>query len=112
MTLYKSINDCYFLNMNNDILVSDTIKSEIYNNCIEKTKYDISLKKKLDNYKIKKDKYEDKKKILSNLRNNKISIDEELNNNSSIINFLVVETRIILGVLILLIFLIYKYILK
>jgi hypothetical protein len=112
MTLYKSINNCYLLNKNDDTLVSDSLKTELYNDCTEKTKYDISLKKKLDDYKLKKHKYKDKKKRLNKLRNNKISIDEELNNNSSIVNFLVVETRIILGVLILLIFLIYKYILK
>ena len=92
-------------------------KYELYNNCISNL---IEQENEFEDYNSKRlSENEDILDVLSvnretikTYKNKKLTLDEELINNNKTINFLVVENRITLGVILLLFFLIYKYILK
>lgn len=92
-------------------------KYNLYSNCISELNHRESQFEKYNKKKISEiDDAENvlfrKKGTLKKLKNKKLTFDEELISNKTTINFLVTENRITLGVILLLIFLIYKYILK
>ena len=117
MTISLDTKCTAFLGNNSDTVEDRDSKYKLYNNCISEV---INQEKEFENYNDKKinenviieKNYEANKKILKEYKNKKLTYDEELINNKKTINFLVIENRITLGVIILLIFLIYKYILK
>tara|TARA_R110002072_G_scaffold128691_2_gene266715 strand:- start:751 stop:1089 length:339 start_codon:yes stop_codon:yes gene_type:complete len=100
-----------------DKIIDDNTKFDLYEYCTREGKkfnhklYNINNKNS-QNLERKIHKYEKSKTTLDKLKENTQTLQEELKNNKNIINFLVIENRIIFFVILLLIFLIYKYILK
>ena len=102
---------------NSKISLDDKTKYDLYNHCMTNSKkFNTKLhhKNKKNESELNKNigNYEDNKKTLHDLKEIKQTFDEELTNNKNITQFLVIENRIIFAVIILLIFLIYRYILK
>jgi hypothetical protein len=100
-----------------DKIIDDKTKFDLYEYCTKEGQiYNEKLnninKKNFNNLDNEIKNYEESKKTLDNLKENTQTLQEELKNNKNIINFLVIENRIIFAVILLLIFLIYKYILK
>tara|TARA_Y100001980_G_C14427150_1_gene216581 strand:- start:460 stop:804 length:345 start_codon:yes stop_codon:yes gene_type:complete len=112
---HKQENECSsLLDLTTDTILGDKSKYDLHRNCMNDMNFDISkhMEEQNKKFRIKEKKYRENKHKLKRYNKKKNTFIEELNNNANIINFLVVENRIILGVIILLIFLIYKYILK
>lgn len=113
---WDDVINCDSLN-NSKISLDDKTKYDLYDHCM---KYSKDFNYELDKTNKGKQKelneviniYKTDKKTLHDLKENKETLDEELINNKNITQFLVIENRIIFAVIILLIFLIYKYILK
>ena len=100
-----------------DIKIYDKNKYDIYENCLLHNKTIINSRK--DNMNVKYDKQHVLNSQRTNLKNKMLSLEEkeltyneEFKNNKRLIKFIVLENRIIFIVILLLIFLIYKYILK
>ena len=113
---WDDVINCDSLN-NSKISLDDKTKYDLYDHCIKYSKdFNTNLhkknKKKNDDLNENINTYNQSKIKLDNLKENKVTLDEELINNKNITQFLVIENRIIFAVIILLIFLIYKYILK
>ena len=112
---HKQENECSsLLNSNSELILGDKSKYDLHRDCMNDMNFDISkhMSEQNKKFKIKEKKYRENKHKLRRYNKKKNTFIEELNNNTNIINFLVIENRIILGVIILLIFLIYNYILK
>jgi hypothetical protein len=117
MTVNFNTNCSSLLGNNSDTVDEQENKYILYNDCISQLEKTQLKLQKINKDKIHRNmkgekKYQKKKKILNTYKNKKLTYDEELINNKKTINFLVIENRITLGGIILLIFLIYKYILK
>lgn len=117
MTTNYNTNCNSLLGNGSDFVDGQKNKYSLYNDCISQLENQHTQINKLNNNKIDENdniekNYKKNKRILNRYKNKKLTYDEELINNKRTINFLVIENRITLGVIILLIFLIYKYILK
>lgn len=117
MTVNVNTNCSSLLGNNSDTVDEQESKYILFNKCISQFENQDTEINKLNNHKIYENdsiekNYKKNKRILNRYKNKKLTYDEELINNKKTINFLVIENRITLGVIILLIFLIYKYILK
>lgn len=110
---FNEDDDCKSYLINNSNSLEDKTKFDLFEKCMNKD-YDISeyLEKKDFEQHKKNINYEMKKLILKEYNEKKDTFDEELINNKNTINFTIIENRIIFATLLLLIFLIYKYILK
>lgn len=109
--------NCNLLGDTTDSVEDQEGKYKLYNNCIngiisQQNEFEKNNKNKINENEDIEQKHNNNKIALKKYKNKKLTYDEELINNTKTINFLVIENRIILGVIILLIFLIYKYILK
>lgn len=108
-------NECsLLLKPNSELTIDEKSKYDLHYKCLNDINFDISkhMEEKIKQHNTNKNIYNKNKHKLKIYNKKKNTFNEELNNNRNIINFLVVENRIILGVIILLIFLIYKYILR
>lgn len=110
---YNESDDCKSYLINNSALLEDKTKFDLFERCMNKD-YDISeyLEKKDSEQQNKNRIYKINKRILKKYNNKKNTFREELINNKNVINFTIIENRIIVTTILLLIFLIYKYILK
>ena len=110
---YNEDDNCKSYLINNSDLLEDKTKFDLFKKCMNKD-YDISeyLEKTRKEQQKKNRIYKINKNIVKKYNNKKKTFDEELINNKNVINFTIIENRIIVAATLLLIFLIYKYILK
>lgn len=103
--------------LKDDIKIYDKNKYDIYEKCLLHNNGVISsrknaMKDKFNKQHLLNSKYTKLKKNLLSLEEKELTYSEEFNSNKQLIKFIVLENRIIFIVILLLIFLIYKYILK
>ena len=101
----------------NDVKIYDKNKYDIYENCLKHYNKviddrDLNMNEKYNDQTSLNTKYGFLKDKVSALKKKDLTYNEEFKNNKRLIKFYVLENRIIFIVILLLIFLIYKYILK